>query len=256
MGDLFSFLGGVLNHWVELMSGGIITVMVALIERHKTKNISWRWYIRLIVLFVFTACFLAWRDGHKELGEAKKELNETKQALERVKNDKKPKFHIHCEYATAGVVGNPPRPCLTLYVYVRNTGAPSTASGWELKIYRPGLPPLVGTPIFLAGDTVVRLGTEPPIKIKPSESLVNKVGTHLVQTNDAKSGILNFALDGTVDYSYPALFPPGTYFELSYYDATGERYTEKMFPKGPTDKHLMMPGMEVEPAITPEVKQH
>ena len=256
MGYLFSFIAGVLNHWVELMSGGIITVVVALFERHKTKTVSWRWYIRLIVLFVFMACFLAWRDEHKALGEAKKELNETKLTLEKVKNDKKPNFHLHCEYATAGTVGNPPKPCLALYVYIRNTGAPSTISGWELKIYRPGLPPLVGTPIFLSEDTIVEFGTDPPIKIKPSESLANKVGTHLIPTNGAESGILNFGLGGTVDYSYSALFPDGTYFELSYYDAMGERHTEKMFPKGPTDKRMTMPGMEVEPATTPEVNRH
>lgn len=50
------------SHWVALMSGGIVTVMMGVSERVIGRNVPLNAYLIVILLFVILACYLAWRD--------------------------------------------------------------------------------------------------------------------------------------------------------------------------------------------------
>ncbi len=63
--DVGLFIGAVLVHWFFLLSGGVVMFLVGLVERVRNGNISWRWYISISFLLLFSSFFLAWRDEHK-----------------------------------------------------------------------------------------------------------------------------------------------------------------------------------------------
>src|ERR1051326_2498155 len=63
MNDLTSFFSALLNHWVVLMSG-VVSLAITLILRIRGKDISNKVFWSIAVVFLFVACFLAWRDEH------------------------------------------------------------------------------------------------------------------------------------------------------------------------------------------------
>lgn len=91
MADLSNFVGAVLSHWIVLMTGSIVTVIVGFIERYRRKQVSWKFYGAVVFVLVFCASFLAWQDKHKAflqsedrvrtLTEEKKKLSEENSLL-------------------------------------------------------------------------------------------------------------------------------------------------------------------------------
>ena len=95
MSDLLMFLRAVLGHWVALMSGGIITVTLAVWERYKGYDVPGKLYAAIILFFVFLAGFLAWRDQYKRgekleerLSSARPYFSLQKSEVVQVKNEK------------------------------------------------------------------------------------------------------------------------------------------------------------------------
>lgn len=63
---LFVYLVG--NHVVTLLAGCVVTVMLGLIEKYVLKRqLSLKWEIAILAVFVFFACFQTWRDEHHSL---------------------------------------------------------------------------------------------------------------------------------------------------------------------------------------------
>jgi len=65
--NVFAFIRAVSHHWLTLMGGGAITVALGVFERFSGKNVPLWVYVTVLILFVFFACYLAWRDARKEL---------------------------------------------------------------------------------------------------------------------------------------------------------------------------------------------
>jgi hypothetical protein len=68
--NLWGFLRALGHHWITLMSGGVITVAVALVERLTRQNVPTWVYVSILVLFALCACYLAWRDVKRKENEA------------------------------------------------------------------------------------------------------------------------------------------------------------------------------------------
>jgi hypothetical protein len=60
-----AFLQAVKEHWIALMSGGVITVALGVFERFSGKNVPLWVYGFILIFFTFLACYLAWRDAEK-----------------------------------------------------------------------------------------------------------------------------------------------------------------------------------------------
>lgn len=61
--NILIFLRAVCRHWVALLSGGLITVALGLLERLSGRNIPLWTYGCVLTFFAFSACYLAWRDA-------------------------------------------------------------------------------------------------------------------------------------------------------------------------------------------------
>jgi hypothetical protein len=81
MSEFRLFVRAVLSHWLTLMSGGAIIVLVGFYERAAGKNVSWSIYVSLVCVLVVIASFLAWRDKHRELVKEQSEIDRLKQEL-------------------------------------------------------------------------------------------------------------------------------------------------------------------------------
>lgn len=62
-----AFLWAVKDHWITLMSGGFITVALALYERWSRASVPTWIYVAILVFFALWACYLAWRDERRKL---------------------------------------------------------------------------------------------------------------------------------------------------------------------------------------------
>lgn len=69
--SLGAFLQAVGKHWLTLMSGGFITVALGLYERWSQTNVPIWAYAVIVVAFMLSACYLAWRDAVTALGQRK-----------------------------------------------------------------------------------------------------------------------------------------------------------------------------------------
>lgn len=67
--SFFVFIRAIINHWLVLMSGGIITVALGVFERFSGRNIPLWGYVTILASFVFLASFLAWREKVMELNK-------------------------------------------------------------------------------------------------------------------------------------------------------------------------------------------
>ncbi|HEV7743439.1 MAG TPA: hypothetical protein VGO56_00465 [Pyrinomonadaceae bacterium] len=80
------------------MSGGVVTVAVALYERLSAHNVPVWVYIAILVGFAFCACYLAWRDAVRKATVLEKALKENKrQKLTFQINQKRSLAYIHQE---------------------------------------------------------------------------------------------------------------------------------------------------------------
>lgn len=63
--DGVAFFRAVKEHWLTLMSGGVVTVALGIIERLSGKNVPLWAYAIIVLSFVVLACYLAFRDEHQ-----------------------------------------------------------------------------------------------------------------------------------------------------------------------------------------------
>jgi hypothetical protein len=69
LSDLGSFLFALWDHWQALVTGGLIAVVIVLVERRRDKPLSWRSFLIVMGIALLWACFGAWRDEHVERGK-------------------------------------------------------------------------------------------------------------------------------------------------------------------------------------------
>ncbi len=67
MSDLGFFLLAMWGKWQALLTGGVLAVLVMLIERVRKKPLSWATFGTIMGIALLWSCFLAWRDEHATL---------------------------------------------------------------------------------------------------------------------------------------------------------------------------------------------
>lgn len=63
--ELELFLFAVLAHWQALVTGGLVTAGIAIYEKRKNENVSWKSYVLFISAFLLYSVFAAWQDEHR-----------------------------------------------------------------------------------------------------------------------------------------------------------------------------------------------
>jgi hypothetical protein len=64
MSKFWIFICAVLDRWAVLVTGGMVTAVLAVLQAWLQKPISWRFYRWVFMVFVAAACFLAWREEY------------------------------------------------------------------------------------------------------------------------------------------------------------------------------------------------
>lgn len=67
--NFWKFLRAVTKHWVALVGGCTVIVLLGVVERISGQNIPLWVYISLLGTLGMVACYLVWKDAQKELAE-------------------------------------------------------------------------------------------------------------------------------------------------------------------------------------------
>ena len=239
MDDLWLYFRAVLDQWVALMSGGIITVALALWERYQQKTISAKWYVAIIAFFVLLSMFLAWRDRQLEVRKLTQQLID-----ERKKNN--PDLGCSIEMISTGTDLNAEQPSfvVTLFIAVTNQGAPSIAHGWQLFIVMPDQT-LEVLPRHYGGTTTLDLPGRSPLVFTEDEFIYNKIGSNPLATGGMASGILMFKVTGVSKEEFNSLDPD---LRLEFKDIAGRSYTVlHKHGEGIPGNLLYLPGVKTSP---------
>ncbi len=227
------FLGAILDQWVVLMSGGIVTVGIGVWERWQKKTIHWRLYLWVMVLFLFFACYRAWLAEHKKV----------------------PMMRGTIERGIK--LGGPDVPYTEIFILItlHNAGAPSGVENWNLTATTKELSVTVPTIIIPAGLTwhgtaatgftnLTFIGGENAFYQKAL--LPGPPGGFL-------RGWLRFKIDGiSIDR-----FPASTDLEVSFVDGSGTTVRCKRSDKGILSQDLGLffsfPGVENPFPVPPQL---
>ena len=130
------FLQDVGSHWVELMSGGLVTVALGFIERLSGRNFPLYVYLCVVFFFILLACFRAWRDAQKRMLEGQREL-EVERANPEIRGEIQEVYHTRT--LQMGVPDEQKRMdhYLTIKVHLVNTRQrPTKIESFGLKVER------------------------------------------------------------------------------------------------------------------------
>jgi len=61
---VLAYFVAILRHWGTLVTGGLVTAIITVIQYRRQKTISWNIARRILFAFVLIASFLAWREQH------------------------------------------------------------------------------------------------------------------------------------------------------------------------------------------------
>ncbi|HEX8136449.1 MAG TPA: hypothetical protein VF544_02555 [Pyrinomonadaceae bacterium] len=212
--DLWAFILAVLSNWVALMSGGIISVSLALWERHRKKNIPSKWYWALIAFFfVLLATFLAWRNERATLTQTQKELADAKKQKDFSLNGQIEKVIID---EGADVKGAQ----IFLLLSVRNIGdRPSIAEKYKLRIETVNFQDS-GEAQTIDKEYSLMDKTE-KIIVRPEESLIKKTNSP-IPVGQRESGWLRFVVPHVKPDSIRQL---SVNFTVFFTDVSGKAYS-------------------------------
>ena len=69
LSDLKCFIFAVCRHWIPLISGGVITAALIVLEHRLETSLPWPYYYPIFLFFLLYSCFAAWRDENRVRAE-------------------------------------------------------------------------------------------------------------------------------------------------------------------------------------------
>ena len=63
--EFWTFIANVLANWLATVTGGIIAVIILLIEHRTGRSVTWKALWSLLGFGLFVSCFLAWHNEHR-----------------------------------------------------------------------------------------------------------------------------------------------------------------------------------------------
>lgn len=127
--EFFLFVYSTLNQWQALVSGGVVTALVAVFERVSGYHLTKKAYLGLFVgTFLFAAFFLGWREEYRERLRQTAEINKILTV--------KPRLNGEIQYVQMGEVPDMPLKLgVAMIVAISNVGSiPTTVDGWDCRL--------------------------------------------------------------------------------------------------------------------------
>ncbi len=160
-----AFLGSVWDHAFTLAAGCVVTVVIALIEKHfmKGKKLPLKADVGILLLFVFFACFQAWHDQYEiaihtnspptvQVNVPPINVPPAQVTVEPNREKSAPKLSGVIDVIMLGDIPHQNAAEIFLLIGVRNQGtAPSIAQGWTLILTSPTVN-VRRQPSFIAND--------------------------------------------------------------------------------------------------------
>lgn len=255
-----TFFRAVFAHWEVLMSGGVITVLLGVFEKFSAKDIPYPVYIAVIILFVFIACFLAWKDARNEMYRyslelAKKEqelldqgqnlvekeqsILELKQVVIEEKSKRTPDLAgIFINLITVGkLIGQDDETFsgLTCFVSISNRGMPSIATDWRLILSIPNIQPFMVMPTHFPESTSLMMNSQVGFEISGKDAIYNKTENAPIPTGGREAGYLYFV----IPFSRDKVFVNGTKLEILFNDIVGKEYSIVEILQGKDDYEVL-----------------
>src|SRR5690242_947188 len=88
--DLWRFLQAVVTHWQLLVTGGLVTASVSVIEHKVGRAIGWHVYRWVLAMFVAVSVFLTWRDLDHRVSQQQSTIQELGRQLAQRPNAQPP----------------------------------------------------------------------------------------------------------------------------------------------------------------------
>jgi hypothetical protein len=112
---------------------------------------------------------------------------------------------------------------IVLDVQIKNSGLPSKATGWRLQVTPKGAPPVAAQYSAIPKDGL-KLPGDPPVIVRVSEGLADKVLKKQIQYEQVVSGRLLFY----VSLPLAVVQDPATKLTLSVQDITGNTFSTEL----------------------------
>lgn len=121
--DIFIFGYTVMSYWQGYITGGVVVAGMWLYERLTNNNLSNRFIIVGVIVFLLTSFFMAWRDEHHALLNIKNTLEINK-----------PKFEFESNQMINGESSEIKGLSIFINLTIKNLGTQSVVRGWKLII--------------------------------------------------------------------------------------------------------------------------
>lgn len=177
------FIGAVCSHWVLFMSG-IVSILIGIWERCHKRSVTTKafWAVGIICLFV--ACFFAWKEERQAVNAVRKQLR-SEQA----------QFEGKCAYLMYDP--HPSETWMFFAVELRNFGAPSIVSPWQLRIESKVLNLEIPLPdVIPEGYTIVHPNRQKITFLGGTNSFCVTTANQEISTGRPARGWLMFRLPG------------------------------------------------------------
>src|SRR5689334_125663 len=69
MGEIGAFAAAVWHYWLLLVGGSVVVIVLGVVEKLWRKELNGKLYLALLALLLLTACFEAWRDAYRKVGD-------------------------------------------------------------------------------------------------------------------------------------------------------------------------------------------
>jgi hypothetical protein len=144
-----NFFIAVFKEYVLLLTGGLITAIVAVFEHYRGSGVSWPWYSAILLLFVVIACYKVWLRDQGRIGDLEGDLKIQEMRIQElrselaVRKERTANLTIHVVEGSQYLlkpIGNVPRAGfegahLEFHLLVNNTGSrDSTINAYRIHI--------------------------------------------------------------------------------------------------------------------------
>lgn len=132
LSDLWEWINDAIGHWRKIVTGSLITSVVAIVEHRRSGTLSWAIVQWGLALSVGWALFSAWRDKKLELAAAQQELADARELSS-------PKITTVIDSIVCHALPTENAAGVIAVATARNTGAPSVAENWKMRAVVDGV---------------------------------------------------------------------------------------------------------------------
>jgi uncharacterized membrane protein len=241
---LLTYSKHVFFNWAGYMTGGLIGVGCLFygVFGYVVGPIL---LITIGLLALFIVGYFFWRDERSAKDKLALEKAEIEKRVQQIEIVSKPKLSTTVEQFGLGIFSNRDTnlsaTCLTFFMGIRNSGAPTTLERWRLRLRVPSNEDeiIINPTVF---PEILPLRLAQTVNLVPSDALIQKAGPGKpIDTGNTVSGHITFL----TSIPREVINVLGSVAEVEFFDVNGDRHcaAQKSFPVSCTEWTQFIPGM-------------